>query len=64
MKTPKPAPPQPSVFDLSSQGRLPALLRMLASQIEAGEATADSFTWTLTMERFDFTARLDLKPHE
>lgn len=64
MTTRKQAPPAPSLFDLSSEGRLPALLRMLASQIEAGTAKADSFTWTLTIERLDFTARLDLKPHD
>lgn len=64
MTATKAAPKPSSIFDLSSGGRLSALLRMIADQIDAGQVTADSFTWQLTQERLDFSARIDLKPHE
>lgn len=54
--------PQDSFFDLSFDGRVPALLRKIADRIETGEVNADRIESSVTHEEVDIRIRIGLHP--
>jgi hypothetical protein len=54
-------PKQENIFDLSFRGGLPEMLRALAAKIESQDALAESFTSTVSRERFQLTVDIDLR---
>lgn len=53
-------PPQDSFFDLSVEGKIPALLRAIADRIESRRVHPERFESSVTEDHVDISMRIGL----